>query len=274
VTIDQALSHATNALPSDTARLDAELLLAQIINKTRSHLYAWPEQPLNSDQYKHFLEAINLRAAGEPLAYLTGHREFWSLDLQVSSEVLIPRPETELLVELALKRLPSTACKVAELGTGSGAIALALASERAEWDITATDISEAALNIARKNASALQLDALNFAVGRWYQGLPGKNYQLIISNPPYVSDQDPHLNEGDARFEPKKALMGGRDGLRDIRHLISNAVEFLIPEGWLMLEHGYDQAEPVRQLFLQAGFASIETYHDLAKQPRVTIGCK
>lgn len=270
--VAQLLRQTSKSLPGETARLDAELLLAQILNKPRSHLYAWPERSINPDQHRRFLDAINHRAAGEPIAYLTGHREFWSLDLHVTSDVLIPRAETELLVETALELLPATACKIADLGTGSGAIALALASERPEWKITATDISDAALEIARDNATALQLEAPKFVVGDWYEALPERDYQLVISNPPYVADQDPHLNRGDVRFEPQTALKSGADGLRDLRHLIAGAAEYLRPGGRLMLEHGYNQATPVKNLFSQAGFASIETYHDLAMQPRVTIG--
>lgn len=271
-TICQVLSRAAKLLPGGTARLDAELLLADILNKPRSHLYAWPEQSLSPDQRRRFLNAIDRRVAGEPIAYLTGHREFWSLDLRVMPGVLIPRPETELLVELALDFLPETTCKVADLGTGSGAIALALASERPNWKLTATDLDNTALETARDNARALQLGSLNFVTGDWYEALPERNYQLIISNPPYVADRDPHLKHGDVRFEPQTALTSGKDGLRDIRHLIAGAADYLNPGGWLMLEHGYNQAQSVIRLFKQAGFTSVETRHDLAEQPRVTIG--
>ncbi len=270
--INQVLNQAVTFLPGVTARLDAELLLAKILDKPRSYLYTWPEQRLSQDQYRLFLAAIGHRAAGRPIAYLTGRREFWSLNLQITPEVLIPRPETERLVEIALERLPTTSCKVADLGTGSGAIALALASERPDWQIIGTDISTAALNIARSNANALNLKAVRFSASNWYQNLPERNYQLIISNPPYVPSQDPHLHRGDVRFEPPIALKSGIDGLQDLRQLISGASEHLCSNGWLMLEHGYDQAEAVTQLFNQAGLTSIETFHDLAQQPRVTIG--
>ena len=270
--IRQALSQATESLPGETARLDAELLLAKILNKPRSYLYTWPEQCLSQDQYPRFLSAINRRAAGEPIAYLTGHREFWSLDLQVSPAALIPRPETERLVEIALERLPATSCKAVDLGTGSGAIALALASERPNWNITGTDISAAALDIARDNAKTLELASLTFLASDWFEDLPERDYELIISNPPYIPNQDPHLDQGDVRFEPQSALTSGADGLQDLRQLIASATEYLHSNGWLMLEHGYDQAKPVAQLFNQAGFTSIQTYHDLAQQPRVTIG--
>ena len=271
-TIREALVQAAGSLSSETARLDAELLLAKILNKSRSHLYTWPEQRLSQDQYQCFLLAIDRRSAGEPIAYLTGSREFWSLELEVSSEVLIPRPETELLVEIALSLLPATNCEVADLGTGSGAIALALASERPNWNIIGTDISTAALNIARNNAQALNLDALKFVISDWYKDIPQRNYQLIVSNPPYIKNQDLHLQRGDIRYEPQIALRSGVDGLRDLSQLIAGAAEYLCPNGWLMLEHGFDQAESVTQFFNQAGFTSTETYHDLARQPRVTIG--
>lgn len=270
--IYRALNQAAKSLPGETARLDAELLLAHVLNKPRSYLYTWPEQRLSQDQYTGFLLAIDQRAAGEPVAYLTGHREFWSLDLQVTTEVLIPRPETELLVEIALQLLPETTCKIADLGTGSGAIALALASERPDWNIIGTDISTAALNIARSNAKALNLETLEFVASHWFENLPKHNYQLIVSNPPYVANKDPHLHHGDVRFEPQIALKSGADGLQDLRQLISGAQEYLQPNGWLMLEHGYDQAKPITKLLVQAGFTSTKTYHDLAQQPRVTIG--
>jgi len=270
--IHRALNQAAKSLPSETARLDAELLLADVLNKPRSYLYTWPEQRLSQDQYARFLIAVDQRATGEPIAYLTGHREFWSLDLQVTPGVLIPRPETELLVEIALKLLPEKTCKVADLGTGSGAIALALASERPDWNIIGTDISTAALNIARSNAKALNLETLEFVASHWFENLPKHNYQLIVSNPPYVANKDPRLHHGDVRFEPQIALKSGADGLQDLRQLISGAREYLQPNGWLMLEHGYDQAKPVTKLLVQAGFTSTKTYHDLAQQPRVTIG--
>ena len=194
------------------------------------------------------------------------------MDLQVSPAALIPRPETERLVEIALERLPATSCKAVDLGTGSGAIALALASERPNWNITGTDISAAALDIARDNAKTLELASLTFIASDWFEDLPERDYELIISNPPYIPNQDPHLDQGDVRFEPQSALTSGADGLQDLRQLIAGATEYLHPNGWLMLEHGYDQAKPVAQLFNQAGFTSIQTYHDLAQQPRVTIG--
>ena len=177
-----------------------------------------------------------------------------------------------MLVEIALSLLPATNCKVADLGTGSGAIALALASERPDWNIIGTDISSTALNIAQNNAKALNLEALKFVISDWYKDIPQHNYQLIVSNPPYIKDQDRHLQRGDIRYEPQIALRSGVDGLQDLRQLIAGATEYLYPNGWLMLEHGFDQAEPVTQLFEQAGFTSIETYFDLAQQPRVTIG--
>jgi release factor glutamine methyltransferase len=271
-TIRQAIDIATTTLSGEMARLDAEILLSKVLNKPRSYLYAWPEQLLEEKPCQRFLDCIKRRARGEPIAYLTGQREFWSLDLRVSPEVLIPRPETELLVEMALERLPDADCRVADLGTGSGAIALALASERPNWDIIATDISSEALDIAQENARALRMKNLTFRISDWYEGLPNAEYQLLISNPPYVSNYDSHLKQGDVRFEPQSALKGGNDGLRDLRTLISGAAQYLLSDGWLMLEHGYNQAEDVRGLLYEAGFVSMETFRDLAQHPRVTIG--
>ena len=271
-TIRQAIDVATATLAEEMARLDAEILLSKVLNKPRSYLHAWPEQPLAEESYQRFLDFIERRARGEPIAYLTGQREFWSLDLRVSPGVLIPRPETELLVDIALERLPGADCRVADLGTGSGAIALALASERPNWDIIATDISSEALGIAQENARVLRMESITFRISDWYEGLPNAEYQLLISNPPYVSSYDAYLKQGDVRFEPQSALKGGNDGLRDLRTLISGAAQYLLPGGWLMLEHGYNQAEDVSGLFCEVGFVSIETFRDLAQHPRVTIG--
>lgn len=270
-TIRQALQAAL-ALPPCVAS-DAPLLLAHVLGKDRSWLYAWPDHPLSAADLGRFHTLLERRRAGEPLAYLTGSREFWSLELQVSPATLIPRPETELLVELALE-LQGGHLEVLDLGTGSGAIAIALASERPAWQITATDISGEALAVAKLNARRHRLGNIRFLDGHWFDALPAaERYHLILSNPPYVAEGDPHLQENGLPHEPATALTAGPKGLDDLRRIIRQAPGFLLPGGRLMVEHGWMQGEAVRKLFRQAGFTRIETHQDLARRDRVTLGC-
>ena len=270
-----ALKQAEQVLApvSDSARRDAEVLLCHVLNQSLTYLRTWPERELSGVQQTAFDDLIRKRQQGEPVAYLTGEREFWSMPFLVTSDTLIPRPETELLVEQALARLPANAPQtVVDLGTGSGAIALALAKERPNWQLTATDASFAALRIAEKNARRLKLDNVQFEYGSWYTPLRAQRFHAIVSNPPYVADRDPHLAQGDVRFEPNSALVSGDDGLDDIRQIVAGAPAHLLPNGWLMLEHGYDQGEPVAALLRERGFVAVETLRDLAGQPRVTLG--
>lgn len=273
-TLADALHSATAQLAThDSARLDAELLLAQVLGKSRSYLRAWPENRLSETQAQQFSALIERRAAGEPMAHILGRREFWSLDLEVTPDTLIPRPETELLVELALARIPADAdWDIADLGTGTGAIALAVAHERPRCRITASDASVDALSVAGRNARTLGLDNVRFRHGAWYQPFAEQCFDVILSNPPYIRADDPHLQKGDARFDPRAALVAGQDGLDDLRQVIAGAPELLHPGGWLLVEHGYDQGAAVAALFAQAGFAAIETVRDLDGQPRVTLG--
>ncbi|MFN4291978.1 MAG: peptide chain release factor N(5)-glutamine methyltransferase [Permianibacter sp.] len=273
--ISGALKQAEQVLApvSDSARRDAEVLLCHVLNQSLTYLRTWPERELSGVQQAAFDELIRKRQLGEPVAYLTGEREFWSMPFLVTSDTLIPRPETELLVEQTLARLPADQPQVVvDLGTGSGAIALALAKERPQWQLTATDASFAALRIAEKNARRLKLDNVHFEYGSWYAPLAGQRFAAIVSNPPYVADRDPHLSQGDVRFEPNSALVSGDDGLDDIRQIVAGAPAHLLPQGWLLLEHGYDQGEPVAALLRQHGFGAVETLRDLAGQPRVTLG--
>jgi release factor glutamine methyltransferase len=269
--IHTAICEAVRKLP----RLEAEILLCHVLGVTRSYLFAWPEKFLTLNQYAQFQALLARRAQGEPIAYLTGHKAFWSLDLQVTENTLIPRPETELLVEQALARLPPD-CRdlVIDLGTGSGAIALAIAQERPGCRVLATDKSAAALKVARANAQALGLHRVQFLNSDWWAALGDIKASLIVSNPPYVAVADPHLNQGDVRYEPRSALVGGSDGLADIRQLITQSFDHMVAQGWLLLEHGYDQAEAVRALFEQQAYESVMTYKDLAGLPRVTVGQK
>jgi release factor glutamine methyltransferase len=257
-----------------SAELEAALLLCHLLEKPRSHLYAWPEKILTPQQLADYEALIARRLAGEPIAHITGLREFWSLNLKVTSETLIPRPETELLVERSLHHLENTPKPlIADLGTGSGAIALALASERPDAEIHACDLSESALAVARENAQQLALSNLQFHTGSWFQALPADTrFDLIVSNPPYIETDDPHLNQGDLPQEPPSALVSGEDGLTDIRQIIQQAPSHLKPGAWLLLEHGYQQAEAVAKLLKHKGFIDIERHIDMAGHPRVTEG--
>ncbi|HKX56747.1 MAG TPA: peptide chain release factor N(5)-glutamine methyltransferase [Xanthomonadales bacterium] len=273
MTIRALLRAAQDKLaPDPLARLEAEILLGHALDVSRSFLFANPELAVPMKRRTDFLSLIRRRCQGEPIAYLTGKRAFWTLELKVSPDVLIPRPETELLVELALERIPPDhAWRIADLGTGSGAIALAIASERPTCEILASDLSEKALQIARENAQALAPGSISFYQGSWLEPLPG-NFQLIVSNPPYVDMDDPHLTRGDCRFEPVLALSPGSDGLEAIRHICAEAVSRLDPGGWLLLEHGNEQASDVRAQLVLAGFESVSTRADLAGLDRVSMG--
>jgi release factor glutamine methyltransferase len=277
ITIAEALTETEqvfSALPDSDPRLEAEVLLAHALNKTRSYLFAWPERTLTGEQQQRFQELVTRRRKGEPVAYLTGRREFWSLELQTTPAVLIPRPETELLVERALERIPSDSeYRIADLGTGSGAVAAAIAGERPQCRITATDLSSESLEVAASNFRWLKLNNIETAVGRWCDALPReKRFELIVSNPPYVAEGDPYLLRGDLPWEPQQALRSGPDGLDDIRQIIQQSPAYLLTGGWLLLEHGFDQGTAVRGLLTEGGFGEITTYRDLAGHERVSEG--
>ena len=271
VTIESLLSNVE--LPdSPTPRLDAELLLAQALGKSRGYLHTWPEREPEASQLERFQAALARRRAGEPVAYILGRQGFWSLDLDVASHTLIPRPDTELLVETALALLPATPLQVLDLGTGTGAIALALACERPAWQVTGVDRVPEAVALAQGNGTRLQLANARFAESCWFSALAGQRFQLIVSNPPYIAAADPHLSQGDVRFEPSSALVAGIDGLDDIRLIIEQAPEHLLAGGWLLLEHGFDQAEAVRELLAQRGFAAVDSRRDLGGHQRISLG--
>ena len=271
VTIESLLSNVE--LPdSPTPRLDAELLLAQALGKSRGYLHTWPERELEASQLECYQAALARRRSGEPVAYILGRQGFWSLDLDVASHTLIPRPDTELLVETALALLPATPLQVLDLGTGTGAIALALACERPAWQVTGVDRVAEAVALAQGNGTRLQLANARFAESCWFSALAGQRFQLIVSNPPYIAAADPHLSQGDVRFEPSSALVAGVDGLDDIRLIIELAPEHLLAGGWLLLEHGFDQAEAVRELLVQRGFATVESRRDLGGHQRISLG--
>jgi release factor glutamine methyltransferase len=252
-------------------RAEAELLLLHAVRQSRSWLFTHADDVLDWDVHTAYAELLERRARGEPVAYITGLRGFWSLDLEVTPATLIPRPETELLVEQALERLPpDSACAVADLGTGSGTVALALASERPQCRVTATDASAAALEVARRNAARLGIDNVAFVQGDWMVPLGDARFELIVSNPPYIEADDEHLVRGDLRFEPATALASGRDGLDDIRRIVATAREHLVPGGWLLFEHGWNQGDAARALLRQAGYDDVFTAQDLEQRDRVS----
>ncbi|WFC61370.1 peptide chain release factor N(5)-glutamine methyltransferase [Pseudomonas sp. REST10] len=270
-TIESLLN--TAELPdSPTPRLDAELLLAAALGKPRSYLRTWPERELAADQLGLFRSHLQRRRQGEPVAYILGHQGFWSLDLEVAPHTLIPRPDTELLVESALALLPATPLAALDLGTGTGAIALALASERPGWQVTGVDRVEDAVALAERNRQRLQLDNVRFLHSHWFSALAGQRFGLILSNPPYIRADDRHLDQGDVRFEPSSALVAGADGLDDIRAIIQAAPQYLLAGGWLLLEHGFDQAEAVRELLATAGFSEAHSRRDLGGHERISLG--
>lgn len=258
------------------ARMDASeaaLLMAHVLGQPLAWLFAHGEQATPADAAARFDALVERRAAGEPIAYLTGRRGFWTLDLQVGPDTLIPRPETELLVEQALARLPADGpARIADLGTGSGAVGLAIATERPAASVLATDVSDAALAVARANAAAAGLENIEFRQGDWWAPLQGERFDLLASNPPYVAEEDPHLEQGDLRFEPTLALVSGYDGLDAIRLLAAGAPVHLNPGGWLLLEHGLDQGPAVRALLRDAGLVQVGTARDLEQRDRVTFG--
>lgn len=273
MTLSQHLREARLKLAGlPSGHLEAEVLLAHALDAPRSFLFANPELELPLPRLNRFRQLVNERLNGQPVAYLTGKREFWSLPLQVNPDVLIPRHETELLVETALEHIPVDAdWRIVDLGTGSGAIALAVASERPGCHITATDVSPEALDLARTNAANLGFANIEFRPGSWCSPLSGK-YQVIISNPPYVAADDPHLVNGDCRFEPDVALTPGIDGLLAIRLITSQAPQYLQDGGWLMFEHGHDQGPAVVKILQQAGFKHARCITDVSGQDRISIG--
>jgi release factor glutamine methyltransferase len=270
-TVATVLARATSRLqPSGSAALDAQLLLAFSMARTRSGLLAQGEMPVGAAALADFEQRLERRAQGEPIAYLIGKREFWSLDLKVTPAVLVPRPETELVVERSLAVLGESAADIADLGTGSGAIALALAHERPRWRITATDRSAAALAVAAANARALAVSNVEFLNGDWFEPLSARRFQLLACNPPYLAADDPALDGAALRYEPQSALVAGKGGLADLSAVVAGAPAHLHPGGHLVLEHAAGQAAAVAELLVARGFTHVRCHHDLAGLPRVT----
>jgi release factor glutamine methyltransferase len=260
------------AAEAGTAALDAELLLAHALDVPRARLKSHPELPVDPQRVRHYRELLARRATGEPLAYLTGWRDFWSLRLHVTAAVLVPRPETELLVERALALRAAPEGRVADLGTGCGAIALALASERPHWQVIATDVSAEALEVARANGAALGFGGVVFRRGSWFEPLAGERCDLILANPPYVAADDPLLRQPPLVHEPRLALTPGTDALGCLRAIARTAPAYLASGGWLLLEHGAQQAAQVRRELVAAGLASVRSHRDLAGHERMTEG--
>lgn len=257
---------------SETPELDAQVLLKEVLQCERSYFYTWPERMLSASNADVFEAFLQQRELGTPVAHILGSREFWSLELEVNAATLIPRPETEILVEAALQLVTKPDAKVLELGTGTGAIALALASENANWAITAVDVVPEAVELARKNVLRHKLTQVRVLLSSWFSNLSAQQFDLIVSNPPYIDESDVHLKQGDVRFEPHSALVAAEQGLADLRHIISTSVDYLSPEGWLIVEHGAEQGDDVQRIFTEHHYNEIHTRQDYANLDRVTCG--
>lgn len=264
---------ATLTSTSDSAHLDSELLLCNILKCSRAFLIANADQELSAEQLTAFKNLLKQRQKKIPLAYLLGEKEFWSLNLLVTSDVLVPRPETELFIEIIDQLYArQNNIKVADLGTGSGAIALALAKEHPDWQIVATDISAASLDVAKKNAAQLSLQNVEFALGVWCDALPKEKFSLIVSNPPYLAENDPHLSNSEISHEPHHALVAKENGLADLCTIIASAKNYLVKDGYLLVEHGFEQAPTVQEIFQHHAYQNIHTWQDLAGHDRITGG--
>ncbi len=270
-TVGELLRDAMS-LPGESPRRDAEVLLGHCLGKSRSWLYTWPESSVDETALARFNALLQRRARGEPVAHLTGLRDFWSLELEVDASTLIPRPDTETLVACALElQLPPRAAAL-DLGTGTGAIALALASERPGWRVTAVDANPEAVALAQRNAQRNRCEQVRILHSDWFEALGEERFDLVVANPPYIADDDPHLAQGDLRFEPASALVSAESGLADLRHIVDAAPAHLEAGGWLLLEHGFEQGAAVRELLAARGFSTIETRRDLGGQERISGG--
>ena len=259
---------------SDSAKLDTEILICFVIDKERSFLLTWPENTLSQEQSKHFVELMLRRVAGEPIAYIVNLREFWSLPLQVSPATLIPRPDTEVLVEQVLSQHVNENLTCLDLGTGTGAIALALASEKPLWTIEAVDFNHDAVELATRNAKNLGLSHVDIYQSDWFNSVSAdKSFDIIVSNPPYIDAGDHHLDEGDVRYEPKTALVAADSGLADIKIIANHARRFLKPGGFLYIEHGFEQSLAVKKILADFAYSEIETIKDYSNNDRITYAC-
>lgn len=278
-TIEEALKTAMISLKksgSDSPSLDAAVLLCHVLDKTRSYLLTWPDRLLSSEQWADFDTLLRRRLTGEPVAYIVGMREFWSLPLKVAPSTLIPRPDTERLVELTLDKVVSGSESILDLGTGTGAIALALASELPKSRVLGVDLRDEAVQLANENALRLDITNVRFMQSSWFDSIGKENcgtkFALIVSNPPYIEKNDPHLHQGDVRFEPISALVADEKGLADIKQIASEACQYIAQGGWLLFEHGFEQGEEVRLVMQNLGYTNVSTEKDYASNDRVTLG--
>ncbi|UZH08680.1 peptide chain release factor N(5)-glutamine methyltransferase [Halomonas sp. BDJS001] len=280
MSLDALLKQAAQRLQragSSSPRIDAEVLLCHVLGRDRTWLYTWGDKTCSLWEQARFDALVAARAQGTPVAYLTGEREFWGLRLATSPDTLIPRPDTETLVELALGCVSQPTGRMLDLGTGTGAIALAFASEQPDWQVLGVDLRFEAVALATRNAQALGIANAKFLQSDWFAALgnhveEGERFDIIVSNPPYIAADDPHLGEGDVRFEPRSALVAGASGMADLLHLVSSAQRYLAASGWLLLEHGYSQADKVRGALKDAGYQNVESVRDLGGHERVTLG--
>jgi release factor glutamine methyltransferase len=276
LSIEDTLKAATEKLMesgSESPSLDAAVLLCHALDKPRSYLLTWPEKLLTPEQGKDFVSLLERRQNGEPVAYIVGEREFWSLPLKVSPSTLIPRPDTERLVKLLLEKIQSTSGSILDLGTGTGAIALAIASELPSHNIVGVDIREEAKTLATENAQQLNLRNASFLQGSWFSPVSeGTKFACIVSNPPYIDACDPHLKQGDVRFEPLSALVADEKGMADLSYIATHAKSYLEQDGWLLMEHGYEQGKAVRDVLESQGYSDVATEKDYAGNDRVTLG--
>ncbi|MEG5564587.1 peptide chain release factor N(5)-glutamine methyltransferase [Enterobacter ludwigii] len=263
---------ASELSASESPKRDAEILLEFVTGKARTYLLAFGETQLSAEQEAQLATLLARRKTGEPVAHLVGEREFWSLPLYVSPATLIPRPDTECLVEQALSRLPAQACRILDLGTGTGAIALALASERPDCEVTAVDVMPDAVALAQRNVARLCFPNVTVLQSSWFSALDNRTFGMIVSNPPYIDEHDPHLTQGDVRFEPLTALVAANEGLADIVHIVTTSRQHLHPGGWLLVEHGWTQGDAVRDVFIAAGYRAVETCRDYGGNDRLTLG--
>lgn len=263
---------ASELSASESPKRDAEILLEFVTGKARTYLLAFGETQLSAEQEAQLATLLARRKTGEPVAHLVGEREFWSLPLYVSPATLIPRPDTECLVEQALSRLPAQACRILDLGTGTGAIALALASERPDCEVTAVDVMPDAVALAQRNVARLGFPNVTVLQSSWFSALDNRTFGMIVSNPPYIDEHDTHLTQGDVRFEPLTALVAANEGLADIVHIVTTSRQHLLPGGWLLVEHGWTQGDAVRDVFIAAGYRAVETCRDYGGNDRLTLG--
>ncbi len=275
LTIEHLIRQASQQLEanSDTAKLDVELLLAHALKKDRTYLFTWHDKLLSAEEVEIFQSLFVRRIQGEPIAYILGQQEFWDLILHTAEHTLIPRADTETLIEWSLElaeSLPTNAA-VIDLGTGTGAIALALAKEQPSWKVEAVDVIPEAVKLAQANAHLNQLQRVNIYQGSWFENVKGR-FDLIVSNPPYIDPDDKHLSQGDVRFEPKSALIANNKGLADLEYIAEQGRHYLVSGGWLLMEHGYDQLESVQAIFSRLGYQQVSTRFDLGGNPRITGG--